>query len=479
MKRVLFFLAVSLVFLISCDDTTGNLGVSLIPENDKLEVYADSFDVSSESVLAGNIAAYSATGYLGRMIDNESKVNVTANFMTQFHVLDNYEMPVKDSIASLDKDSRVIADSCEIRLFYKKIYGDKLSQMKLTVYELDKPIEEGIDYNTDFDPIAKGYIRKGGLRVNRSYTLADLTEPDSVRNSSKYEKNINIRLHDKYTDKDGKTYNNFGTYLMRKYQEKPESFRNSYRFLHDVCAGFYFKITDGEGSMANIEQAQINIYYRKKEGKKEKVTFTKLVGTEEVLQLTNFDDNKEQLKSLMGETGHTYLSSPAGIFTQITLPDDIVNGKYQDYVINSAKIEVRCVNNKNSSVYNFGAPQHILMLPADSVKAFFTHTRLNDNKTSFLATYNPVRNSYIFNNISGIINLFKQARSSSVTGNLGKVLLIPVDLQTITTGSGAEKKTTVTMISNKMGLSSTKLLGNTTKGNGLRITVVYSKFKDK
>ena len=83
MKKVLFFLAVSLVFLISCDDTTGNLGVSLIPENDKLEVYADSFDVSSESVLAGNIAAYSATGYLGRMIDNESKVNVTANFMTQ------------------------------------------------------------------------------------------------------------------------------------------------------------------------------------------------------------------------------------------------------------------------------------------------------------------------------------------------------------------------------------------------------------
>ena len=263
MKKVLFFLAVSLVFLISCDDTTGNVGVSLITENDKLEVSADSFDVSSESVLAGNIAAYSATGYLGRMIDNESKVNVTANFMTQFHVLDNYAMPVKDSIASLDKDSRVIADSCEIRLFYKKIYGDKLSQMKLTVYELDKPIEEGIDYNTDFDPIAKGYIRKGGLRVNRSYTLADLTEPDSVRNSSKYEKNINIRLHDKYTDKDGKTYNNFGTYLMRKYQEKPESFRNSYRFLHDVCAGFYFKITDGEGSMANIEQAQINIYYRK------------------------------------------------------------------------------------------------------------------------------------------------------------------------------------------------------------------------
>ncbi|MDU5344454.1 MAG: DUF4270 domain-containing protein, partial [Prevotella bivia] len=272
-------------------------------------------------------------------------------------------------------------------------------------------------------------------------------------------------------------YNNFGTYLMRKYQSNPTAFRNSYHFLHEICPGFYFKITDGEGSMAKIEQAQINIYYRAKKGTSEKETFTKLVGTEEVLQLTNFSNDQAKLQDLIKETGHTYLKTPAGLFTQLTLPiTDILAGHEND-TINSAKIEVKRVNNNASSTYNFGIPQNVLMLPADSVETFFAKTRLNDNKTSFLASYNTTKNSYIFNNISGLISFFKQAKSPR-SENWGKVVLVPVELQTTTTGSGASQKTTVNMISNQMGLSSTKLLGNTSAGNGLRITVVYSKFNN-
>lgn len=412
------------------------------------------------------------------MTDAETNTQVTANFMTQFHVLDNYQMTVADSITSRDASKNIIADSCEIRLFYKGSYGDSLAQMKLTAYELNKPVEEGITYRSNFDPIANNYVRtNGGIAVNRSYTLTDLTEPDSVRKTSNYVKNINIKLNDQYTDKEGVVYNNFGTYLMRKYQSNPTAFRNSYHFLHEICPGFYFKITDGEGSMAKIEQAQINIYYRAKKGTSEKETFTKLVGTEEVLQLTNFSNDQAKLQDLIKETGHTYLKTPAGLFTQLTLPiTDILAGHEND-TINSAKIEVKRVNNNASSTYNFGIPQNVLMLPADSVETFFAKTRLNDNKTSFLASYNTTKNSYIFNNISGLISFFKQAKSPR-SENWGKVVLVPVELQTTTTGSGASQKTTVNMISNQMGLSSTKLLGNTSAGNGLRITVVYSKFNN-
>ena len=437
-----------MALITSCDDTTDTIGGSLIPDNDKLVVSTDSFDVSSKTIPAGNVIPRTSTGYLGKMTDAETNTQVTANFMTQFHVLDNYQMTVADSITSRDASKNIIADSCEIRLFYKGSYGDSLAQMKLTAYELNKPVEEGITYRSNFDPIANNYVRtNGGIAVNRSYTLTDLTEPDSVKKTSNYVKNINIKLNDQYTDKDGVVYNNFGTYLMRKYQSNPTAFRNSYHFLHEICPGFYFKITDGEGSMAKIEQAQINIYYRAKKGTSEKETFTKLVGTEEVLQLTNFSNDQAKLQDLIKETGHTYLKTPAGLFTQLTLPiTDILAGHEND-TINSAKIEVKRVNNNASSTYNFGIPQNVLMLPADSVETFFAKTRLNDNKTSFLASYNTTKNSYIFNNISGLISFFKQA-------------------------------TTVNMISNQMGLSSTKLLGNTSAGNGLRITVVYSKFNN-
>ena len=480
MKKIFVFLAlaVSMALITSCDDTTDTIGGSLIPDNDKLVVSTDSFDVSSKTIPAGNVIPRTSTGYLGKMTDAETNTQVTANFMTQFHVLDNYQMTVADSITSRDANKNIIADSCEIRLFYKGSYGDSLAQMKLTAYELNKPVEEGITYRSNFDPIANNYVRtNGGIAVNRSYTLTDLTEPDSVRKTSNYVKNINIKLNDQYTDKDGVVYNNFGTYLMRKYQSNPTAFRNSYHFLHEICPGFYFKITDGEGSMAKIEQAQINIYYRAKKGTSEKETFTKLVGTEEVLQLTNFSNDQAKLQDLIKETGHTYLKTPAGLFTQLTLPiTDILAGHEND-TINSAKIEVKRVNNNASSTYNFGIPQNVLMLPADSVETFFAKTRLNDNKTSFLASYNTTKNSYIFNNISGLISFFKQAKSPR-SENWGKVVLVPVELQTTTTGSGASQKTTVNMISNQMGLSSTKLLGNTSAGNGLRITVVYSKFNN-
>ncbi|MDU2112926.1 MAG: DUF4270 domain-containing protein [Prevotella bivia] len=480
MKKIFVFLAlaVSMALITSCDDTTDTIGGSLIPDNDKLVVSTDSFDVSSKTIPAGNVIPRTSTGYLGKMTDAETNTQVTANFMTQFHVLDNYQMTVADSITSRDASKNIIADSCEIRLFYKGSYGDSLAQMKLTAYELNKPVEEGITYRSNFDPIANNYVRtNGGIAVNRSYTLTDLTEPDSVKKTSNYVKNINIKLNDQYTDKDGVVYNNFGTYLMRKYQSNPTAFRNSYHFLHEICPGFYFKITDGEGSMAKIEQAQINIYYRAKKGTSEKETFTKLVGTEEVLQLTNFSNDQAKLQDLIKETGHTYLKTPAGLFTQLTLPiTDILTGHEND-TINSAKIEVKRVNNNASSTYNFGIPQNVLMLPADSVETFFAKTRLNDNKTSFLASYNTTKNSYIFNNISGLISFFKQAKSPR-SENWGKVVLVPVELQTTTTGSGASQKTTVNMISNQMGLSSTKLLGNTSAGNGLRITVVYSKFNN-
>lgn len=480
MKKIFVFLAlaVSMALITSCDDTTDTIGGSLIPDNDKLVVSTDSFDVSSKTIPAGNVIPRTSTGYLGKMTDAETNTQVTANFMTQFHVLDNYQMTVADSITSRDASKNIIADSCEIRLFYKGSYGDSLAQMKLTAYELNKPVEEGITYRSNFDPIANNYVRtNGGIAVNRSYTLTDLTEPDSVKKTSNYVKNINIKLNDQYTDKDGVVYNNFGTYLMRKYQSNPTAFRNSYHFLHEICPGFYFKITDGEGSMAKIEQAQINIYYRAKKGTSEKETFTKLVGTEEVLQLTNFSNDQAKLQDLIKETGHTYLKTPAGLFTQLTLPiTDILTGHEND-TINSAKIEIKRVNNNASSTYNFGIPQNILMLPADSVETFFAKTRLNDNKTSFLASYNTTKNSYIFNNISGLISFFKQAKSPR-SENWGKVVLVPVELQTTTTGSGASQKTTVNMISNQMGLSSTKLLGNTSAGNGLRITVVYSKFNN-
>lgn len=483
MKKIFTFLAVAASLLFTaCDDTTDNIGGSIIDNGDKLSVSTDTFDVTSKTILTGAVFARSSIGYLGRMTDAETNTSVSANFMSQFHVLDNYRIGKIDSITSKDASNKIIADSCGIRLFYTSYYGDSLAQMKLTAYEMQKPVEEGTSYDSNFDPLAQGYIRtSNGIAKNRSYTLADLTESDSLRNSSDYSKNINIRLNDPYTDKNGVTYNNFGTYILRKFQEDSTAFRNSYRFLHEICPGFYFKIDDNSiGSMARIDNAQLNIYYRVKNGSSQKATFTKLVGTEEVLQLTNFSNNTAQLNSLASETGHTYLKTPAGLLTQLSLPiTDILAGHDKDS-INSAKIEVQRINNSTTSPYNFSIPQNVIMLPADSLLSFFANNKLTDNKTSYMATYNSTKNAYIFNNISGIVSLFiKNKAQAGSNANWGKVVLVPVEVQTSTVTENGQKRTVVTKISNLMGLSSTKLLSGTGLGDGLKLSVIYSKFNGR
>ena len=173
--------------------------------------------------------------------------------------------------------------------------------MKMTAYELSKPVKEGESYYSDFDPEAQGYIRpaaQGGIAEKRSFTLTDYTEADSIRNRRNYNRNIIVRLNKQYKDKDGVTYNNYGTYLLRKYQQDPSAFRNPYRFLHEICPGFYFKVDGGSGSMAHIQLAQLNIYFKNKQNGKVSEISTNFVSTEEVLQLTNFSNDNTKLTTI-------------------------------------------------------------------------------------------------------------------------------------------------------------------------------------
>lgn len=470
---------IACIGIVSCDDTTDTIGGSLVDNTDKLNVKADTFNVTSNTLLAENIIARTSTGYLGRIEDPETMTTVTGNLMSQFHVLSNYELPAKDSIVSHDTSNQVIADSCDIQLFYSSFYGDSLSQMKLTVYELKKPIEEGHTYYSNFNPEAQGYIRSlntGGIVEKQSYTLANPAETDSIRKNKDYIPNITIRLNKQYTDKNGVVYNNYGTFLLRKYLENPVTFRDSYAFLHDICPGFYFKVDDGLGSMAHIQCVQINIYFRHKKNGKSITTSTNLVSTEEVLQMTNFSNDNTRLQQLANETGHTYLKTPAGLFTQLTIPmSDIMAGHGNDSV-NSAKIILYRQNNTSESAYHFNIPKNLVMLPSDSLQSFFANNRIPDNKTSFLATYNSTTNSYVFNNISGIVNLFMRHTNSA---NWGKVVVVPVELQTVTQGTGNNQQTKITKVSHEMGLTSTKLLGNSPGRNNIEISVIYSRFNGR
>ena len=401
MKTIIYTVIaiMSCITIASCDDTTDSIGNSLTDNMDMLKVTTDTFNVATRSIVADSVLSRSTTGYLGKIRDIETGNYITGDFMAQFSTLENYKLPEKDSIVSL-QDGEVIADSCSIRLFYTDYYGDSLATMNITAYEMNEPMKEGVKYYSNFDPIAEGLIRNDGMKVNKTYTLTDLSISDEDRaDESSYTPNIKINLNKPYTDKNGVTYNNYGTYIMRMYYEDPDRFKNSYNFIHEVCPGFYFKTNDGIGSMAYITVSQLNIYFRYLNDSTY-VGTTSFSATEEVLQTTNISNDKQNIADLANDNTCTYLKTPAGIFTEITLPVDEITENHSNDTINTAKISLTRINNNTHDEYSLSAPSTLLMIPKDSLYTFFENGDNVDYKKSFIATYSSSTNQYTFNNLS-------------------------------------------------------------------------------
>lgn len=480
MKTIIYTVIaiMSCITIASCDDTTDSIGNSLTDNMDMLKVTTDTFNVATRSIVADSVLSRSTTGYLGKIRDIETGNYITGDFMAQFSTLENYKLPEKDSIVSL-QDGEVIADSCSIRLFYTDYYGDSLATMNITAYEMNEPMKEGVKYYSNFDPIAEGLIRNDGMKVNKTYTLTDLSISDEDRaDESSYTPNIKINLNKPYTDKNGVTYNNYGTYIMRMYYEDPDRFKNSYNFIHEVCPGFYFKTNDGIGSMAYITVSQLNIYFRYLNDSTYVCT-TSFSATEEVLQTTNISNDKQNIADLANDNTCTYLKTPAGIFTEITLPVDEITENHSNDTINTAKISLTRINNNTHDEYSLSAPSTLLMIPKDSLYTFFENGDNVDYKKSFIATYSSSTNQYTFNNISGMITYMADIKKKGLAENSNwlnehpdwnRVVVIPVS---VTTNSSSQ----IVKIVHDMSLTSTKLVGGSENPyEPIKINVIYSKF---
>lgn len=480
MKTIIYTVIaiISCITIASCDDTTDSIGNSLTDNMDMLKVTTDTFNVATRSIVADSVLSRSTTGYLGKIRDIETGNYITGDFMAQFSTLENYKLPEKDSIVSL-QDGEVIADSCSIRLFYTDYYGDSLATMNITAYEMNEPMKEGVKYYSNFDPIAEGLIRNDGMKVNKTYTLTDLSISDEDRaDESSYTPNIKINLNKPYTDKNGVTYNNYGTYIMRMYYEDPDRFKNSYNFIHEVCPGFYFKTNDGIGSMAYITVSQLNIYFRYLNDSTY-VGTTSFSATEEVLQTTNISNDKQNIADLANDNTCTYLKTPAGIFTEITLPVDEITENHSNDTINTAKISLTRINNNTHDEYSLSAPSTLLMIPKDSLYTFFENGDNVDYKKSFIATYSSSTNQYTFNNISGMITYMADIKRKGLAENSNwlnehpdwnRVVVIPVS---VTTNSSSQ----IVKIVHDMSLTSTKLVGGSENPyEPIKINVIYSKF---
>ena len=472
-------IAMITIAISSCTEDTTTVGNTLVSSSDQFTIVSDTFDISTRSFIADSVLARSSYSYLGKIKDPETGSYITADYMSQFGTLESEASSVFPPLSILrdeidDHTDLALADSCFIHIIVNDFMGDSLAAMKMTVCELDKPVKENRQYYTNYDLEKNGFLRADGIRKNTLYSLSDLTQSDSIRKLNQSGSNffrISISLNEPYTDKNGVTYNNYGSYLMRTYYDHPEYFKNSQTFIQKVCPGFYFKTTDGLGLMTEIYQTQLIVHTHYMMNGKIVSGSKTFNGNEEVLQTTHFISDKDVIKRLAADTHYTYLKAPDGIFTEVTLPVDDIKRGHENDTITSAKIVFRRMNDISElSDDLLMEPQNLLILEKDSLYSFFENGDLPNNMASYLAVYNSSKNTYTFNNISGLINRMYAKRNQSKNWN--QAVIVPVQVVTASTSSST---TSVASVSNELKVVSVRLVGGSDNPyDPVRISIVYN-----
>lgn len=486
--RLLTVLVIAALTFAACDDTTEGIGGSITNKIDNINISNSAFNVTTKSIVADSVLSRNNMGLIGKMKDPETGNYVKGDYMTQLSVLPTFSVDTLDYIKQANNGS-IEADSCYLLVSYNASYGDTIAPMKVTAYEMTKPMSEDQEYYSNYDAFKEGWVSENNQHWSSNYNLSNTSDV----------KNFKIYLNKKY-EKDGKTYKNYGSYIMQTYAEHPEYFKTNFKFLHNVCPGFYIKNVGGTGNMAKIWNTELIFYWTRhktinKDSTAVSIGYNRFDGTEEVLQLNKIENDTENLKKLASKDQEkcTYLKSPAGIFTEVTLPiEDIMKGHEKD-TLNTATISFPRLNNENEdNPYNFATPSTILMVQKDSLQSFFEKSKLADNRTSYTASYSSTgtyKNAYTFQNIANLVSAMYKNKGKGENWN--KVVLVPVNVITTTQGY----TTVISKINHDMSLASTRLIVGTDDPNKdyttdektgkkvasgpIRIKVIYSKFKEE
>lgn len=489
-NRLLSGLAVVTMAFSACNNDDLVIGSSLTSEEDKLDVTTATFNVTTRTITIDSVIARTSDCYFGRIKDPETGAYITTDFMSQYHILETFSLADEDSIVSKE-NGQVVADSCELVIYLgdASSFCDSLAAMKMKVTELETPVEEEQEYYSNFNPDEKGYLRNNGLLYTKMFTWADMISSIKEQSENSYFRHITIPLNKTYTDKNGHTYKNYGTYILQQYFRHPEYFQNSDVFIKNVCPGFFFEITDGVGFHGKVPYTGVQIHYSAISEDSVYNTTATLAGTQEVLQTIRITNEQDKLNELAQDNSCTYLKSPAGLFTEVTLPiDEIMQNRSKDSLL-AASISFQRINNDTHNNTALTIPQNVLLICKDSVDNFFKEKSLADNITSFTTSYASSQNAYSFPNLSTLITHLSQLKAEGTKKDpswvvkhpdWNKMLLIPVHLDQVTTTSAYNISNTITIsIEHDLSINSTRLVGGSANAKDpISLKIIYGHFKD-
>lgn len=443
MKAKYTLIALLAITFFGCDDNTAGLGLGMFPGSDQnINGRLSTFDVTTESVHTGLVYAKTNIGYVGKFTD-ETFGTYEAGFLAQLNCPDGITMPsvyevtetgtngeaikatgaLVTSFDNIEMDENAkqrytlikdgngkVIGNCQIsmNLWYSSYFGDSLTASRLSVYEISEELKEEEAYYTNIDP--KIYYKPDSLLGTQSYTALDLSVSDSIRNLNGYMPSVNIRLSPTRAEILGKKlFSSAKAYGSDFAKDFPNQFKGVY-VENDYGDGTVLYVNLVQMTLVSIEYVTDSITGVKKKAKsgKDSIQYARrsFYSTREVIQANQLKNDKEAIQACIDNPNWTYLKSPAGIFTQVTLPVTQIAEKLQGDTLNAVRLSMPIYNQTNDKKVGMSVPKSVLLIRKKYKDTFFEGNKLSDGITSSLCDYSSYSSftQYTFNNITQLVN---------------------------------------------------------------------------
>lgn len=506
MKLKYAWAALIALTIFGCDDNTGSLGLNMFPDSDQnIKGHLTTFDVTTQSELSGKVFAKTSIGYVGKFTDPYFGF-YEAGFLTQLHCTENMTFPTiysaENPTGVMVKDEIYLA---ELVLSYSSYFGDSLNACRMSVYELDKDLNKDAALYTNINP-AEYYNASTGLLGRKAYSAVDLSISDSIRKLKDFYPFVRVPLP-----------KSLGNKIYKACKDAGKDGLSNADF-QKIFKGIYVKSDYGDGTVLYVDQIELNIAYevyvkdstntkvlKKKYEKdeqgnlKDSTAYGKrlFVATKEIIQANQFKSDNNLIKKRQEETQWTYLKTPAGIYTQASLPLKEIEKQLSKDTINAVKLaftNYNQTNDYNKYEFSMSAPTYVLLVREKDKETFFEKNEITDNITSYYAQRNSIgTNQYVFPNITKLVSTClaekEEARKKAGTAwneeewlkenpSWNKMALIPVVVQFNTSTNTPQ----VISIQNDLKPGYAKLKGGKdglnadNKENKLKLEVIYTSF---
>lgn len=463
--------------LYSCDDETTGIG-QFVADADMIPAKADSYTIETESYLLDSVYSRSSTAYLGKFTDKDYGT-FSSDFLVQINCPENFILP--DRIEEIK--------TAKLGLYYTSYFGDSLASIRVQIDPLTKAIkDDGTNkalYYSNLDP-TEYYDKNATPLAIKDYSAYDRTIPDSVRNEDGYYPNVAIDLGDGFCKNFLEKYNYTETVNGKTIHPY---FKDSESFINNVLKGFYVHTISGEGSILYISDIYLHLtiaYWTKTSEDKDTLVHTvvPMSSTKEVFMSTRFKNSG--MKELVSDPKCTYLKTPAGLCTEVTLPIEEMYQAHKNDTLNSISVSFQKLKDQSNNPFKMGTPSNLLMVRKGEMKDFFENNKVYDNKTTFIATYSSTTNSYDFSKLNRLISyIFSEIRPEIEKGeaewnkwksehqDYNKLLLVPVTTESDSQGN-------IIGVENDLNVNSAMLMGGKDLNNSsdesqrIKMGIIYT-----